>query len=147
MGDRARSRCGASRVACGGARLERERERGRRRGGGGGGGGGVGGGATSTSAAALASVSVSPTKVAFLSVATGTVRLNKVAASPVAVSVSNDVFNSPNLVTMPTEVIVPAGSSSATFLVQAGDGMPGTTFAINVSADESPAADATVPRT
>ena len=95
----------------------------------------------------LASVSVSPTKVAFLSVATGTVRLNRVAASPVVVSVSNDVFNSPNLVTMPTEVVVPAGSSSATFLVQAGEGVPGKTFAINVSADESPAADATVPRT
>src|SRR4051812_28933671 len=115
--------------------------------GGSGGGGGGGGGATSTSATVLASVSVSPTKVAFLSVATGTVRLNKVAASPGTVSVSNDVFNSPNLVTMPTEVVVPAGSSSATFLVQAGEGAPGKTFAINVSADESPAADATVPRT
>jgi hypothetical protein len=106
-----------------------------------------GGGATSTSATVLASVSVSPTKVAFLSVATGTVRLNKLAASPVTVSVSNDVFNSPNLVTMPTEVVVPAGSSSAGFLVQAGYGVPGKTFAINVSADESPSADATVPRT
>ena len=106
-----------------------------------------GGGGVTTSATVLASVSVSPTKVAFLSVATGTVRLSKVAASPVTVSVSNDVFNSPNLVTMPTEVIVPAGSSSASFLVQAGEGVPGKTFAINVSADESPAADATVPRT
>jgi hypothetical protein len=111
------------------------------------GSGGGGGGAATTSATVLASVSVSPTKVAFLSLATGTVRLNKVAASPVTVSVSNDVFNSPNLVTMPTEVVVPAGSSSATFLVQAGEGVPGKTFAINVSADESPAADATVPRT
>ena len=112
-----------------------------------GGGGGGGGGTATTSATVLASVSVSPTKVAFLSVATGTVRLNKVATSAVTVSVSNDVFNSPNLVTMPTEVVVPAGSSSASFLVQAGEGVPGKTFAINVSADESPAADATVPRT
>jgi hypothetical protein len=114
---------------------------------GGGSGGGGGGGATTTPATVLASVSVSPTKVAFLSVATGTVRLNKVAARPVTVSVSNDVFNSPNLVTMPTEVVVPAGNSSATFLVQAGEGAPGKTFAINVAADESPAADSTVPRT
>jgi hypothetical protein len=111
------------------------------------GGGSGGGGATTTTATVLASVSVSPTKVAFLSVATGTVRLNKVAASAVTVSVSNDVYNSPNLVTMPTEVVVPAGNSSATFLVQAGEGAPGKTFAVNVSADESPAADTTVPRT
>ena len=74
-------------------------------------------------------------------------RLNKVAASPVTVAVSNDVYNSPNLVTMPTEVTVPAGSSSATFPVQAGEGAPGKTFAINVSADESPAADGTQART
>src|SRR4051812_22376337 len=113
----------------------------------GGGSGGGGGGATTTMATVLASVSVSPTKVAFLSPATGTVRLNKVAASPVTVAVSNDVFNSPNLVTMPTEVTVPAGSSSASFPVQAGEGAPGKTFAINVVADESPAADATQART
>src|SRR4051812_24361785 len=115
--------------------------------GGSGGGGGGGGGATSTSATVLASVSVAPTKVAFGSVATGTVRLNKVAASPVTVVVSNDVFNSPNLVTMPTQVTVPAGSSSASFVVQAGEGAPGKTFAINVAADESPAADGTQART
>jgi hypothetical protein len=75
------------------------------------------------------------------------VRLNRVAASPVTVSVSNDVFNSPNLVTMPTEVTVPAGSSSASFLVQAGEGVPGKTFAINVVADESAPADTTQART
>ena len=61
-------------------------------------GSGGGGGGTTTSATVVAGVSVAPTKVAFLSVATGTVRLNKVAASPVTVVVSNDVFNSPNLV-------------------------------------------------
>ncbi len=60
-------------------------------------GGGGGGGGTTTSATVVAGVTVAPTKVAFLSVATGTVRLNKVAASPVTVVVSNDVFNSPNL--------------------------------------------------
>src|SRR4051812_9687675 len=110
---------------------------------------GSGGGGTTTTAAAtvVTSVSIAPTKVAFLSPATGTVRLNKVAASPVTVAVSNDVFNSPNLVTMPTEVTVPAGSSSASFPVQAGEGAPGKTFAINVVADESPAADATQART
>src|SRR3954471_24440769 len=86
---------------------------------GGGGGGGGGGGTPTTSATVLASISVSPTKVAFGSVATGTLRLNKVAASPLTVSVSNDVFNSPNLVTMPTEVVVPAGALSATFLLRA----------------------------
>ena len=42
---------------------------------------------------------------------------------------------------------MPAGSSSTSFLVQAGEGAPGRTFAINVVADESPAADATQPRT
>jgi hypothetical protein len=111
-------------------------------------GSGSGGGGTTTAAATVvSSVSVAPAKVAFLSTATGTVRLNRVAASPVTVSVSNDVFNSPNLVTMPTEVTVPAGSSSASFLVQAGEGAPGKTFAINVVADESPAVDATQART
>ena len=110
-------------------------------------GSGGDGGGTTTSATVVASVSIAPTKVAFLSVATGTVRLNKVAATPVTVMVSNDVFNSPNLVTMPTEVTVPAGSSSASFVVQAGEGAPGKTFAINVAADESPAADGTQART
>jgi len=110
-------------------------------------GGGGGGTTTTTAATVVSSVSIAPTKVAFLSTATGTVRLNKVATSPVTVSVSNDVFNSPNLVTMPTEVTVPAGSSSASFPVQAGEGAPGKTFAINVAADESPAADATQART
>src|SRR4051812_29399066 len=109
----------------------------------GGGSGGGGGGATTTMATVLASVSVSPTKVAFLSVATGTVRLNKVAASPVTVSVSNDVFNSPNLVTMPTEVVVPAGSSSATFPVPAGEGAPGKEFSLNIAARHAPAAGST----
>src|SRR3954469_4956667 len=110
---------------------------------------GSGGGGTTTTAAAtvVTSVSIAPTKVAFLSPATGTVRLNRVAASPVTVSVSNDVFNSPNLVTMPTEETGPAGSSSASFLVQEGEGAPGRTFAINVLADESPAVDATQART
>jgi hypothetical protein len=110
------------------------------------GGGGGGGGTTTTSATVVAGVSIAPAKVAFLSTATGTVRLNKVATSPVTVVVSNDVFNSPNLVTMPTEVVVPAGSSSSSFLVRAGEGVPGKTFAINVVADESPAADATQAR-
>jgi len=111
------------------------------------GSGGDGGGTTTTSATVVASVSIAPTKVAFLSVAIGTVRLNKVAATAVTVVVSNDAFNSPNLVTMPTEVTVPAGSSSASFVVQAGEGAPGKTFAINVVADESPAADGTQART
>ncbi len=46
------------------------------------------------------------------------------ALSPVTVAVANDVFNSPDLVTMPTEVTVPAGSVSASFPVQAGEGVP-----------------------
>src|SRR4051812_25485896 len=108
-----------------------------------GGGGGGGGGGTVTTATALASVSVSPAKVAFLSLATGTVRLNRVAASPVTVSISNDVFNSPNLVTMPTEVTVPAGSSSATFPVPAGEGAPGKEFSLNIAARHAPAAGST----
>jgi hypothetical protein len=111
------------------------------------GSGGSGGGTTTTSATVVASVSIAPTKVAFSSTATGTVRLNKVATTPVTVVVSNDVDNSPNLVTMPTQVTVPAGSQSVSFLVQAGEGVPGKTFAINVVADESPAADATQART
>jgi hypothetical protein len=111
------------------------------------GSGSGGGGTATTSATVVASVSVAPTKVAFGSVATGTVRLNRVAASPVTVVISNDVFNSPNLVTIPTQVTVPAGSSSASFVVQAGEGAPGKTFAINVAADESPAADGTQART
>jgi len=111
------------------------------------GSGGGGGGGTTTTATVVAGVSITPTKVAFHSTATGTVRLNKVATSPVTVAVSNDVFNSPNLVTMPTEVTVPAGSSSASFLVQAGEGVPGKTFAINVVADESAPADTTQART
>ena len=113
----------------------------------GGGGGGTKTTTTTTGAAVVASISVAPTKVAFLSAATGTVRLSRVASSPVTVAVSNDVYNSPNLVTMPTEVTVPPGSSGASFVVRAGEGAPGKTFAINVVADESPAADTTQPRT
>src|SRR3954451_16937854 len=93
-------------------------------------GGGSGGGGATTSSTVVASVSIAPRKVAFLSLATGNVQLNKVAASPVTVVVSNDVFNSQILVTMPTQVKVPAGSSSAIFVVQAGAGAPGKTFAI-----------------
>ena len=62
------------------------------------------------------------------------------------VAISNDLQNSPNLVTMPTQVTVAAGSSSVSFPVQAGPGADGRTFAVNVSADESPAADSSVAR-
>jgi hypothetical protein len=111
-------------------------------------GSGSGGGATTTSGAPrVTSVTVKPAKVAFGTTATGTVQLSAVPSSPVTVLISNDVQNSPNLVTMPTQVTISAPSSSATFAVQVGSGVEGKTFVINVSADESPSTDSTVART
>lgn len=106
---------------------------------GGGGSGGGGGPAptptpTPTADAAVSSVSVSPSKVAYNTIATGTVRLTRAPASPLTVSIANDSNNSPVLAMTPQSVTITSPSTSATFPVQGGTGLDGRTFAINLQA-------------
>lgn len=109
---------------------------------GGGGGGGTGGGSTPpptptpapSAAVAVSSVSVSPTKVAYNTTATGTVRLNRAPAAPLTVSIANDSNNSPVLATTPASVTITPPATSATFPIQGGTGLDGRTFAVSVQA-------------
>jgi hypothetical protein len=109
---------------------------------GGGSGGGSGGGTPTptpaptpqpTAAVSVAGVTVSPTKVAYNSTATGTVRLSRVPAAPTTVSISNDSFNSPVLAITPDSVTITPPAASATFPITGGTGLDGRTFLVRVT--------------
>jgi hypothetical protein len=85
-------------------------------------------------AVTVSSVSISPTKVAYNSPATGTVRLSRVPDAPLTVSIANDSNNSPVLAVTPASVTIAPPASSATFPVQGGTGLDGRTFTVSVQA-------------